>query len=148
MQNWVFGCDICQEACPWNRKAARSQEPDYRPRIGTVSPSLEELLSLSEEAFRERFQGTPLMRAKRSGLLRNAAVALGNSGDPSALPILKKALEDPEPLVRGHAAWAIGQIGGPEAQALLEAAQSQESDPSVLEEIQAALREIASRSAA
>jgi epoxyqueuosine reductase len=108
--DWVFGCDICQEVCPWNRRAPAGAEPKLsgRPDLEQLDPV--ELLGLSEEAFRHRFRGTALMRTRRRGLLRNAALVLGNAGDRAALPALRRALEDPEPLVREAAAWAIGQI--------------------------------------
>jgi epoxyqueuosine reductase len=108
--DWVFGCDICQEVCPWNRKAPPSAEPAFQPREDLESIDLVELLGLSEEAFRLHFRGTALTRAKRRGLLRNAAIVLGNQGDPAALPALERALDDPEPLVREAARWAIEQI--------------------------------------
>jgi epoxyqueuosine reductase len=108
--DWLFGCDICQEVCPWNRKAPAGVEPLLLawPDLETLDPV--ELLSLSEEDFRRRFRGTALMRTKRRGLLRNAALVLGNVGDASALPALRRALDDAEPLVREAAAWAIARI--------------------------------------
>jgi epoxyqueuosine reductase len=109
--NRIFGCDICQEICPWNRDAPRTKERRFEPRATTAS-ELIELLELTEDQFKERFGDTPIARAKRRGLLRNVAVALGNWGDPSAVPTLISALDDGEPLVRGHAAWALGQAGG------------------------------------
>ncbi len=108
--DWVFGCDVCQEVCPWNRKAPAATEPAFQPRADLESVDLVELLGLSEEAFRQRFRGTALTRAKRRGLLRNAAIALGNQGNPAALPALRRALDDPEPLIREAAQWAIEQI--------------------------------------
>jgi epoxyqueuosine reductase len=108
--NWVFGCDVCQEVCPWNRKAPVGAEPQLSGRPDLVQLDPVELLGLSEEAFRHRFRGTALMRARRRGLLRNAALVLGNAGDRAALPALRRALEDPEPLIREAAAWAIGRI--------------------------------------
>ena len=105
--DWLFGCDVCQEVCPWNRKAPASDMP-MRPELAAVDPT--ELLGLSHEEFRKRFRGTALTRAKRSGLLRNAALVLGNSGDDRALPALRRALEDEEPLVREAARWAITEI--------------------------------------
>jgi epoxyqueuosine reductase len=108
--DWVFGCDVCQEVCPWNRKAPMGAEPAFQPRADLETVDLVELLGLSEKEFRERFKGTALMRTRRRGLLRNAAIALGNSGDPAALPGLRRALEDSEPLIREAAAWAIAQI--------------------------------------
>jgi epoxyqueuosine reductase len=108
--DWVFGCDICQEVCPWNRKAPASKEPAFKPRPDLEPLDLIEVLSLSETEFGRRFQGTALTRAKRHGLLRNAAIALGNSGDPAGIPALERALGDPEPLVREAAQWAIERI--------------------------------------
>jgi epoxyqueuosine reductase len=110
MGNWVFGCDVCQEVCPWNRKAPPGTEAGFRPRPDLEAVNLMELLGLSPEAFRQRFRGTALTRARRRGLLRNAAIALGNRGDPAALPALERALADPEPLVQEAARWAIETI--------------------------------------
>lgn len=108
--DWLFGCDICQEVCPWNRKAPVSTEPAFQPR-GDLNPAgARELLALTEDQFRERFDGTPLERPHRAGLLRNAAITLGNSGDRSAIPALTQALADPEPLVQEAAAWALEQM--------------------------------------
>jgi len=111
--DWVFGCDVCQEVCPWNRKAPPAADPAFQPRADLEAIDLVALLGMSEQAFRERFRGTALTRARRRGLLRNAAIALGNSGDRNALPALRKALEDAEPLVREAAAWAIQRIADP-----------------------------------
>jgi epoxyqueuosine reductase len=108
--DWLFGCDVCQEVCPWNRKAPASEDPAWQPLPGMTSPDLVELLGLDEAGFRRRYRGTALWRAKRSGLLRNAALVLGNRGDPAALPALRHAAEDAEPLVRDAAQWAIRQI--------------------------------------
>jgi epoxyqueuosine reductase len=110
--DWVFGCDVCQEVCPWNRKAPPGAEPALAPRPDLEALDLEEVLGLSEDEFRRRFAGTALTRPRRSGLLRNAALALGNTGGPEALPALRRALADPEPLVREAAAWAVGRIEG------------------------------------
>jgi epoxyqueuosine reductase len=108
--DWLFGCDICQEVCPWNRKAPAGAEPAFRARPDLEAVDPVELLGLSEEGFRRRFRGTALLRSKRRGLLRNAALVLGNRGDPAALPALRNALADPEPLVREAAEWAIARI--------------------------------------
>lgn len=110
--DWLFGCDVCQEVCPWNRKAPPGREPAFEARPDLEAVDLLELLGLSEEEFRRRFHGTALMRAKRRGLLRNAALVLGNRGDARALPALRRALDDPEPLIREAAAWAITRIEG------------------------------------
>jgi len=108
--DWVFGCDVCQEVCPWNRKAPAGVEPLLLPRPELEALDPVELLGLSADDFRRRFRGTALARTKRAGLLRNAALVLGNVGDAAALPALRRALDDPEPLVRDAAVWAIGRI--------------------------------------
>jgi epoxyqueuosine reductase len=108
----IFGCDVCQDVCPWNRRFAQpAPVPAFRGSPETAAPRLLDLMALDEEAFRRRFRDSPIKRARRRGLLRNVAVALGNWGDAAAVPALARALADPEPLVRGHAAWALGQIG-------------------------------------
>jgi epoxyqueuosine reductase len=139
--DWAFGCDVCQEVCPYNkRKATRSRWPEFSGEAG-AGPylELEEVLEIrSDEEFERRFAGTPLTRPGRSGLLRNCCVAAGNLGLERAVPALIGALrEDPSPLVRSHAAWALGEIGGSEA-ALREAAKT-ERDSACLEEIELAL---------
>jgi epoxyqueuosine reductase len=108
--DWVFGCDICQEVCPWNRKAPVGLDGALQSRPEWEKLDLIELLGLSEEEFRRRFRGTALLRTKRRGLLRNAALVLGNTGGREALPALRRALEDAEPLVREAAMWACQQI--------------------------------------
>ena len=99
--DWVFGCDVCQEVCPWNRKAPTSAASAFQPRPDLDPLDPIELLGLDEEAFRHRFRGTALTRPKRRGLLRNAALVLGNRGDAAALPALRQAWTNPEELVRG-----------------------------------------------
>jgi epoxyqueuosine reductase len=136
MGNLIFGCDICQDVCPWNKFARTSPDPAFRAREGNLAPALVELMGLSHEAWAARFKGSPVKRAKYAGFLRNVAVALGNSGDPSAVEPLARALEHEEPLVRGHAAWALGRLG---ARDVLLRRRPAESDPAVLEEIAAAL---------
>ena len=143
MEDWVYGCDICQEVCPWNQKHARpTGETGFQAREGLAAPDLGELLNMDQTAFSRRFKGSPIKRAKRRGLLRNAAVALGNIGGETDIPVLERALRDPEPLVRGHAAWALGRIGGDRARRALEGAAIQEPDGEVRREIQAALGEM------
>ena len=139
--DWVFGCDVCQEVCPVNFKAEPGGEPAYRPRSGFAAPELIPLLELDEDAFRERFRNSPIRRAKLVGLRRNVCVALGNIGDAAAAPALLRALQEVAPLVRMHAAWALGRIGGSQAAFALERARTRETDPDVLEEIEAALSE-------
>lgn len=158
MGNLIFGCDICQQVCPVNkvvekrlgfRKEAGEagqllqvrRREEFRPRAGIGSnPELIPLLSLTEEQFRERFRSSPIRRTKRRGLLRNVCVALGNSGDPLAVPALVNALSDYEPLVRGHAAWSLGRIGGDQAIGALKDALLVESDEEVRKEIGYALQ--------
>lgn len=137
--DWVFGCDICQDVCPWNWGAGPVPWPELVGSPADERPALDDLLRLDDAAFRARFRGSAVTRAKRRGLVRNAAVAAGNARDPVLVPALVGALADPEPLVRGHAAWALGQIGGPAARAALAAARTTEADPSVRAEIAAAL---------
>jgi epoxyqueuosine reductase len=114
--NRIFGCDVCQEVCPWNRRFARpTGEPAFQPRPESMASRLLDLMALDDDGFRRRFRGSPVLRAKRRGLLRNVAVALGNWGDRAAVPALSRALADAEPLIREHAAWALGRIGGQNA---------------------------------
>lgn len=139
--NHIFGCDICQEVCPYNVKAAPTLEEAFRPREGLYAPDLMPLLSLTDEEFRRRFRASPILRAKRRGFLRNVAVALGNLKRPEAVPALARALADPEPLVRQHAAWALGQMVSPRAREALRRRLEVESAPEVREEIEEALAE-------
>lgn len=108
--NRIFGCDACLAVCPWNRFAGQSALMNAHARADAASPDLLDLLALDAAGFKRRFAGTPLARTKRRGLLRNACVALGNTGDESALPALRQAAADPEPLIAEHASWAIEQI--------------------------------------
>jgi epoxyqueuosine reductase len=110
MGDWVFGCDICQEACPWNRFALASVDQDFGPRPGVPRPELIPEMRLTPRTFNRKFKDSPVQRAHRRGYLRNIAVALGNSGDPAAGACLDAAARDAEPLVREHAAWAGGRI--------------------------------------
>jgi epoxyqueuosine reductase len=112
--NWVFGCDICQEVCPWNRHAPGTAEPALQPSANGGTLSLLDLLSLDAVGFREMFRGTPLLRAKRQGLLRSAAIAFGNHPNPEqaggdSLETLRQRLADDDPVIRGAVAWALGQ---------------------------------------
>ncbi|MBI3329039.1 MAG: tRNA epoxyqueuosine(34) reductase QueG [Nitrospinae bacterium] len=143
MGTHIFGCDICQAVCPWNRKAPATAHAVFWPRAGYAAPELIPLLDLSEEDFRRQFRDSPIWRAKRRGFLRNVAVALGNLRDPRAIPALALALRDPEPLIRGHVAWALGRMGGMATQPILHAALATECDAEVREEIICALGEIA-----
>jgi epoxyqueuosine reductase len=105
MRDWLFGCDVCQEVCPWNRKAPSAREPALAPT--QPLPSLAALVTMDEAAFRARFRGTALSRAKRAGVARNAALILGNRGERDAAPALRQALDDPDEGVRKAAAWAL-----------------------------------------
>lgn len=167
--DWLFGCDICQEVCPWNEKVQRveqrsRQEGDAHSRLprerlesvggepecvggeedARLAASMDRLelaplFELDDEAFRTRFRKTPLWRAKRRGLLRNAAIVLGNSGDGRHIKCLGRGLEDEEPVVRGACAWALGRLGERSAWTTLMRASECESDPEVLGEIFAAI---------
>ncbi|HEX9076256.1 MAG TPA: tRNA epoxyqueuosine(34) reductase QueG [Anaerolineae bacterium] len=140
MGNHIFGCDDCQEVCPWNiRFGASANAEMFHPDPDQIAPKLLDLIELDEEGFKERFQGTPLMRPQRRGLLRNVAVALGNWGDAIAIPALGTALLDREPLVRGHAAWALGRIGTRAVRDMLKMRLSIEEDVWAREEILLAL---------
>jgi epoxyqueuosine reductase len=140
MGNRIFGCDICQEVCPWNRRFAQvTAEPAFQPRSDGIAPRLLDLIALDEEGFRARFRRSPVKRAGRRGLLRDTAVALGNWGHPAAIPALARALHDPEVLIRGHVAWALGRMAAPEAREALARALPGEADLWVREEIYLAL---------
>jgi epoxyqueuosine reductase len=108
--NRIYGCDDCLAACPWNRFAREGAMMKPHAREDLESPDLLELLKLDESGFKSRFAGSPVLRTKRRGLLRNVCVALGNTGDESALPALEKAAHDAEPLIAEHARWAIEEI--------------------------------------
>jgi epoxyqueuosine reductase len=139
MQDWVFGCDICQDVCPWNRKATNTPVPEFQPADDLSPIDLKWLLSLSDDEFRTRFRKTPFDRPRRSGMLRNAAIAAGNSGDASLVPSLIECLSDDEPLVRGAAAWALGKLGGETVPGVLQDALQIETDLAVRSEIESAI---------
>ncbi len=137
----VFGCDDCLDACPWNRFARAAQCDEVRARAGLLETPLEEWLALDDAAFRARFEGTAVLRARRAGFLRNVCVALGNAARPSSTPALARALDDEDALVRAHAAWALGRIGGTAVRAILGAREVIELDASVRAEIELARTE-------
>jgi epoxyqueuosine reductase len=110
MGRHVFGCDICQDVCPWNRRRRRQGGPAFEPRSGAFAPDLGELAGLDDDAFRERFRGSPIKRAKRRGLLRNVAVALGNARKPEHRAGLEQLARDQDPVVREHAGWALRRL--------------------------------------
>jgi len=144
---WVFGCDVCQEVCPWNVRGEHRgwsdvpDHPELRLPDGRRELDLAGLLRLGREEYVERFRGSPMKRAKLGGLKRNAAVAMGNRRDPGYAAPLTSCLDDraEEPMVRRHAAWALGRLGTTEAATALRSALEREDEPSVAEEIRAAL---------
>jgi epoxyqueuosine reductase len=139
IDNWLFGCDVCQEVCPWNRHAPQTAEADFAPQAGHNPVNLVGLFELDDDAFRARFRHTPLWRAKRRGVLRNAAVVLGNQRSPDGFTALCCGLADGEPLVRGACAWALGQYGDERADDALRRRLATELDEQVITEIKASL---------
>ena len=141
----IYGCDICQLVCPWQRFSKLTEEPVFQGPSGERAvPPLVDLLGLEEDGFQRLFSGSPILRLGRAGLLRNAAVALGNVGDPTAVPALVSSLGDEAPLVRGHVAWALGRIGGLAAIDALKTSLEAESDVGVRQELIVALEETVS----
>lgn len=136
----VYGCDVCQDVCPWNTHAPLSDDPDLSPRRALRSLSPEQLLQLDHSSWARIFRGSAAKRCKHRGALRNAAVVLGNRRDPSLIPLLSSRLAlEPEPLVRGHLAWALGRIPHPDARRALAHALTREHNPYVLDELDDAL---------
>jgi epoxyqueuosine reductase len=115
MGRHVFGCDICQDVCPWNRKAPATSAAEFQSREGLVNPALDWLAEMSAEEFREKFRGSPIRRAKRTGLRRNAAIAMGNSRDPRFIPLLEKLGNDDDPVVAESARWSLKRLSKPAA---------------------------------
>ncbi len=139
--NRIYGCDICQEVCPFNQRFSRpTRVPDFASRPGMVSPSLIELMRMSNEEWDHFSRGSAIRRAGRAGFLRNVAIALGNQASIDAVPALVDALSDEEPLVRGHAAWALGRIGSSAALEALAGRLEKEQDRWVRQELQLAIR--------
>lgn len=137
----VYGCDICQDVCPWNVRFAReARDPELTTGSLEESPDPVALLRMDSSAFQQRFGGTAVTRAGRQGLSRNAAIALGNRAAPGDVEALAQCLSaEPDPVVRAHAAWALGAIGRPEALAVLRSRALEEADPMVLDEIASAV---------
>ena len=131
--NHIYGCDDCQIVCPWNSFAVKTDEESFRARDGSFQ--LIELMRLDDEAFRKRFKNSPVKRTKRRGLLRNVAVALGNSDDPFAVSPLIDALSDHEPLIRAHVVWALGELIGEKALPILNKNLKNEEEQIVKDEI-------------
>lgn len=138
--NWIYGCDICQDVCPFNRFTRPSAEVAFQPAsLDAAAPPLDDILGLDEITFAARYSRSPIGRLGRARLVRNACVAAGNWGDPVAEPALTRLLNDADSLVRGHAAWALGRNAAPTARDALIAALESEIDPAVRQEIQQAL---------
>jgi epoxyqueuosine reductase len=133
--DWLFGCDICQEVCPWNHFAPTSDERAFVPAPDTNPLDLPALFDLDDDAFRQRFRHAPLWRPKRRGLLRNAAIVLGNKRPPEGVGALTRGLADKEPLVRGACAWALRQYDAATAREVLQARLTTETDPEVRREL-------------
>jgi epoxyqueuosine reductase len=110
MGRHVFGCDICQDVCPWDRKAPATDAAEFQPRPELVNPALDWLAEMSAEEFSRTFRGSPLKRAKRAGLRRNAVIAMGNSGERKFLPVLGKLAGDEDDVIRESAEWAIAKL--------------------------------------
>lgn len=147
MGDWVYGCDVCQNVCPYTKAARITEDPDMQPRsVKNAYPSLHWLLAMSDEEFGQTYFGTPVPRTKRRGLARNAAIALGNVGADRDIPHLDAALHaHDEPLVRGHAAWAVGQLANHDhrgARNALNNAYRREPDPDARREIELALESL------
>ena len=141
MDNHIFGCDICQDVCPWNKDAPESFEPGFKPRPENAAAELTELMKLDQSAFSKRFRKSPVKRTKRRGLLRNVAVALGNWAHADAIPALSIGLHDIESIVRSHSAWALGRINNERSRNELKSAKKSEKNSQVLREIETALSE-------
>jgi epoxyqueuosine reductase len=140
MGQWVFGCDVCRQVCPWQKFAPGAAWPELKPRA-LWPASLGRLLSLDQAAFDDDFRGSALHRSGRERLVRNACVAAGNSRDPQLVPALRACLVDASPLVRGHAAWALGQVAGRAAVPWLAERLTIEPESEVRGELQACLRD-------
>lgn len=140
MDGWVFGCDICQQVCPWNRFAGAQADPTYDHLLASPGPDLLVELRLTGQEFNRKYQHSPLRRARRRGYLRNIAVALGNQRISGAVAALAQSLQsDSDTLVRSHAAWALGQFSSAASRQALQSARHDENDPQVLVEIERAL---------
>ncbi len=136
----IYGCDDCLAICPWNRFAQSSHETGFFPRESLMSMDLIQLMEMTEKEFSSCFKNSPIKRIKRRGFLRNVAVALGNAHDLRAVPVLIEALHDSEPLVRGHAAWALGEIGERVGESELHRVREREENGWVNEEIDTVLK--------
>lgn len=140
--DWIFGCDVCQDVCPWNVRFSKpTTDAAFQPRPIASNARPEEFLALRPGDWKHDLRGTPLVRPKRGGLMRNAAIVAGNQLKPErALPLSSVLLGDPDPIARAHAAWALGRIAGAAARAALLQAQASEHQPEVMAEVKAALQ--------
>lgn len=142
MGNWIFGCDVCQSVCPWNRFGVTTLEPTLRlSDVDRAAPRLADVLGLDDEAFSARYAGSALMRAGRDRLVRNACIAAGNSRAASLAPMLRARLNDHSPLVRAHAGWALGRLAAHEPTPIRDA-WARETDPEAREDLRQSLDEI------
>ncbi len=142
--DWIFGCDICQDVCPWNvRFGEPTTDAAFQPRPVLANVRPEDFLELRPGDWKRDLRRTPLVRPKRRGLVRNAAIVAGNQRKPESVqPLSRVLLGDSDPIARSHAAWALGRFSDPEAHSMLLQAQSSEQDPQVMAEIKAALRQV------
>lgn len=139
MGNNIFGCDICQDVCPWNNKADTVTEKAFLPREGLVGPDLKTVAALDQKQFSGLFKDSPIKRSKRKGFIRNVLVAIGNSGDQAFEGQVFKLLDDNEPLIRKHAVWALSKISGMKHKNIFKKMVDSEADPDVLEELKLVL---------
>lgn len=139
MGEWLFGCDVCQDVCPWNRKAPTTHEETFFPREDSNPVDLLQLLELTDEQFREQFRKTPLWRSKRRGIIRNAVIVLGNQKYQPAVSALISLLTDKEPLIRGACAWALGELKTASAVDALKKQLAVETDEYVCDELESSL---------
>jgi epoxyqueuosine reductase len=139
--DWLFGCDVCQDVCPWNHKAPPGHD-EFRPSSGMNPADCRALLQMGESQFKSQFGKTPLERPGRVGILRNAAIVLGNQRDVASIPLLGDCLHDESSLIRGAAAWALGQMEHPDAILALQGRVDGEADSIVREEIASALQNL------
>ena len=135
MKNRIYGCDICQEVCPWNKSRQKiSQNKDFKARQDLFAPKLLDLFPMTQEQFSARFKKSPIKRAKREGFLRNVLVAMGNWADPSLVKTLEIGLQDKSPVIRAHAVWALQQVDSQESKKMLTRHRPSEMDDEVLNE--------------
>ncbi len=140
VKDWIFGCDECMDICPFTSKSKETSWEEFKTGAGSFL-DIENLFAISSNSnYEKQFRRTPLLRASRKQMLRNACVVLGNSGRPEAVPYLRKAMSEASELVRLHAAWALGRLGSPEARQILRESLEKEADPGVREEIGLALQ--------